>query len=315
MSRSGRCPRGATAALAGCVIALAIWPVVKAQTRTVADGVYSAGQAQRGAALYKEHCSACHGAQLQGVVGPPLTGADFLSDFDKQPLAALVGKVRNTMPANKPGSLTPAQVVDVVAHILQVGSFPAGGAELSADDGALQAIRWPPPAGDKAPRPPSTVDFPPVARLSQVMKGILFPSSNIIFNVQTRDPADQKSYEAGKADFSLVDWGAGVYKGWELVDNAAMAIAEAAPLLLTPDRRCENGRRVPVERADWIKFTRELVEAAQAAYTASQMRSQMAVSDATERLSDACFSCHIVYRDKGAGPPEDPSNKAARCAP
>jgi hypothetical protein len=30
----------------------------------------------------------------------------------------------------------------------------------------------------------------------------------------------------------------------------ALAIAEAAPLLLTPGRRCENGKRVPVERPD-----------------------------------------------------------------
>jgi mono/diheme cytochrome c family protein len=266
--------------------------------------------------LYKEQCATCHGALLQGSVGPPLTGVDFLADFSGQPLAALFGKIKNTMPANDPGRLAPEQVVDLVAHILRAGKFPSGKAALAADDDALQRIAW--PAG-AAPRPiasaGASVSFPPVARLSQVMKGILFPSSNIIFNVQTRDPAEQKAYEAGRADFSLVDWGAGVYKGWELVDNAAMAIAEAAPLLLTPDRRCENGRRVPVERPDWVKHTQELVEAARAAYNASQSRSQTAVSDVTERLSDACFNCHVVYRDKGSGPPEDPSNKAARCLP
>jgi hypothetical protein len=31
----------------------------------------------------------------------------------------------------------------------------------------------------------------------------------------------------------------------------AISIAEAAPLLLSPGRRCENGKLAPVDRADW----------------------------------------------------------------
>jgi mono/diheme cytochrome c family protein len=308
--------------LVGCALGGPVSPSVHAQQpRTVTDGVYSVAQAQRGQTIFQERCSPCHGAMLQGGLGPPLAGPDFLADFSAQPLAALVSKIKNTMPANDPGRLAPQQVADVVAYILQAGKFPAGQSELSADDSALQQIEW--PAGIVQPKaiasgqgiqtPPVT--FPPLANLGQVMKGILFPSSNIVFNVQTRDPGQKASYEVGKADFSLVDWGAGVYPGWELVDNAALAIAEAAPLLLTPGRRCENGKRVPVERPDWIKNTQELVEAARAAYRASQTRSQTAVSDATERLSDACFNCHVVYRDKLGGTSADPSNKAARCVP
>jgi mono/diheme cytochrome c family protein len=294
------------------------------QPRTVTDGVYTDLQAQRGQAIYKERCSPCHGAMLEGSLAPPLTGPDFVADFSKQPLSALVGKIRNTMPANDPGKLTLQQAADLVAHILRVGKFPAGRVDLSADESALQQITWPAGPGGPGyvvqPRPAASAaaqpSFPPIANLAQVMKGILFPNSNIVFNVQTRDPGAQKGgYEVGKADFSLVDWGAGIYPGWELVDNSALALAEAAPLLLTPDRRCENGRRVPVDRPDWVKFTQELVEAGRAAYKASQTRSRDAVSDSTEQLSDACFNCHIVYRDKPGGTPADPSNKAARCVP
>jgi hypothetical protein len=86
-----------------------------------------------------------------------------------------------------------------------------------------------------------------------------------------------------------------------------------------PGRRCENGKPVPVEREDWIKYTKELVEAGRAAYRASQMRSQEAVGEITEQLTNACFNCHIVYRDKAGGNVPlnvlDPSNKAARCVP
>ena len=148
------------------------------------------------------------------------------------------------------------------------------------------------------------------------MRGILFPSSNIVFNVQGQDPGGSRAtYAQGAGTFSWVDWGAGIYSGWELVDFAAISVAESAPLLLTPGRRCENGRPVPVERADWIKFTQELVEAGRASYRASQTRNQEAVSASTDRLAEACASCHVIYRDKPGGTPADPSNKAARCVP
>jgi len=287
------------------------------QSRTVADGVFTSVQAQRGEAIYKERCSPCHGGMLEGKLGPQLAGPDFVADFRMQPLAALVDKIKNTMPANDPGRLTREQSADLAAYILQANSLPAGRTDLSADASALQQIVWPAVVVEGKPATSATTQpaFPPIANLAQIMKGILFPNSNIVFNVQRRDPGQQKSYEVGKTDFSLVDWGAGVYPGWELVDNSALALAEAAPLLLTRGRRCENGKPVPVERPDWIKFTQELVEAGKAAYQASQSRSQDAVSEVTERLSDACFNCHIVYRDKLGGTPADPSNKAARCVP
>ena len=105
------------------------------------------------------------------------------------------------------------------------------------------------------------------------------------------------------------------HSGWELVDYAAVSIADAAPLLLAPGRRCENGRPVPVERADWVQYTTELVEAGKAAYKASQSRNQDAVSEVTNQIADACLQCHERYRDKPGGTPADPSNKAARCVP
>ena len=70
---------------------------------------------------------------------------------------------------------------------------------------------------------------------------------------------------------------------------------------------------MPAERADWIRFTTELVEAGKAAYKASQTRNQEAVSDVSNQLADACLHCHEVYRDKPGGTAADPSNKAARC--
>jgi hypothetical protein len=205
-----------------------------------------------------------------------------------------------------------------VAILLQAGKFPAGRTELGADEKALNAIVLPaPPASASAVS--HAPALPPAGNLAQVMIGILFPSSNMIFNVQTNDPGVPiKPGEVGKGattSFSWVDWGAGIYTGWAIVDYAAIAVAESAPLLLTPGRRCENGRPVPVDRPDWIKFTQELAAAGRAAYKASQTRNQEAVSDVSNQLSDSCLHCHEVYRDKRGGTTADPSNKAARCLP
>jgi len=324
---------GSFGILSGCgAVAVALFvytligsfsPAVHAgQSRTVTDGVYTDAQATRGQAIFKERCVACHGATLAGGLGPPLMGADFIGGFDKQGLSELVNKIQNTMPQDDPGTLTRQQAADIVAYILQVNKFPAGRAELSADEAVLKQITWP-VANVAQPKPVTataaqTPSSRPLGNLAQVMRGIFFPSSNLIFNVQTHDPGAPKGagYEPPtNAGFSWVDWGAGIYSGWDLVDYAAVSLADATPLLLTPGRRCENGKPVPVERADWVQYTADLVEAARAAYKASQSRNQEAVSDATNQLAEACLNCHRVYRDKPGGTRGDPSNKAARCVP
>jgi mono/diheme cytochrome c family protein len=288
------------------------------QPRTANDGVYADAQATRGRALYQERCAMCHGVTLGGGLAPPLAGSAFIQAWGAQPLWDLASKIRNTMPANDPGKLTPPQAADLVAYLLQAGKFPSGRTELGADEAALKPIVL---SGPQASAPVASHGpaFPAAGSLQQLMIGILFPSSNIIFNVQTNDPgAPIKPGEVGKGAttaFSWVDWGAGIYKGWQIVDYAAIALAESAPLLLTPGRRCENGRPVPVDRPDWIKFTQGLAEAGRVAYKASQTRSQEAVSDASNDVADACLACHTVYRDKPGGTPADPSNKAARCLP
>ncbi len=287
---------------------------------TANDRVYTEAQASRGRTLYREKCATCHGDALEGKSAPPLVGNAFLGVWGGRPLAELAGKIRNTMPADDPGKLKPSEATDLVAYILQAGKFPSGRNELGADDAALKSIVLAAarPQGSAPTVSPAPV-FAPTGNLNQVMRGILFPNSNIIFNVQTNDPGaaakPSKEGTAANTGFSWTNWGAGIYTGWQVVDYAAVALAESAPLMLTPGRRCENGRPVPVDRPDWIKFTEELAEAGSAAYRASQTRSQEAVSDATNQVADACFHCHQVYRDKRGFRQGDPAAAAARCTP
>ncbi len=53
--------------------------------------------------------------------------------------------------------------------------------------------------------------------------------------------------------YSVYRWGdSDTYAGWEGVENSALALAEMAPILLTP-RLCANGIPAPVMQSDWKK--------------------------------------------------------------
>lgn len=154
-------------------------------------------------------------------------------------------------------------------------------------------------AGCTAPAPPPAPAAPaaqPYSSLAQMMRGIPFPASNIIFDTQTEDPAAQKKPAEGAkgatATFSSV------YGGWQLVENNALALAETANLLLVPGRLCENGRPVPLDREDFRKFAMGLADAGKAAYKAAQSKNLDAMVDVSGTVSEACAACHEVYRDK-----------------
>ncbi len=284
--------------------------------RLVEDGVYTTAQAEGGQTQFNAQCAICHGRTLGGSAGPPLAGEAFVGRWSSLPLSDLVTKVRSTMPENAPGTMTMPEAAGLVAYILQVNETPAGDAELSDDPVALAQIAWgAAPADQAASAGIGASTAPPVGNLAEVMRGIMFPSSNLLFNVQLHDPGAERTAFDATDNFSWVEWGAGIYSGWQIVDYAAIALAETAPLFLTPGRLCENGQPVPVERPDWIQYTEEMVEAGKAAYRASQTRDQAAVSDVTNLIADACYNCHEAYRDRPGGTSDDPSNKAARCIP
>ena len=113
------------------------------QLWTTWDGIYTDGQAKRGEAIYAERCASCHAPDLSGIdQAPPLTGADFLTEWNDLSLNELFERTRISMPADKPGSLDRRQVADVLAFVLQKDGFPGGPHELptAADD--LKAIKF-----------------------------------------------------------------------------------------------------------------------------------------------------------------------------
>jgi mono/diheme cytochrome c family protein len=110
---------------------------------SVWDGIYPAEQASRGQTLYRQECASCHGEKLEGRgQAPSLTGGEFVMDWNGMTVGDLFEKMQTSMPADKPGQLSPEQNATIVAYILSANQFPSGAADLSADAKLLRQIRF-----------------------------------------------------------------------------------------------------------------------------------------------------------------------------
>ena len=152
---------------------------------------------------------------------------------------------------------------------------------------------------------PASFTPAPHANLAQMMRGIPFTFSNIVFDAQSEDPGQPRlpAEVGGGATATFKN----VYGGWQAVENSGLALAEAATLAMVPGRRCENGKPVPVDDAPYRKAAEGLAEAGRAAYQAAQSKSLDAMVEVSDTVSTACANCHEPYRDF-----DDPKD---RCTP
>ena len=156
---------------------------------------------------------------------------------------------------------------------------------------AQAPARSPAPAkGAIAARP-----VPVEANLAQLMRGTLYPSSNVIFAAQDKNP---DSVPPAKDPATATDPLASAYGKWTAVENSGLAIAEAATLLTIPGRKCADGRAVPLQTADWAKFVQGLRDAGIGAYKAAQSKNQDNIVEAAGTITEACANCHDKYREK-----------------
>jgi mono/diheme cytochrome c family protein len=110
--------------------------------RSVWNGVFTAEQAQRGQARYKESCASCHGDTLEGgESAPPLAGGEFLANWNTLTVGDLFDRTRSTMPQNKPGSLNREANAEIMAYLLSANQFPAGKEALPQSSEILKEIR------------------------------------------------------------------------------------------------------------------------------------------------------------------------------
>ena len=88
------------------LLALAIlcWPLPalsQATGRTSLDSIYSDAQSLRGQAAYNAHCATCHGAALEGVSAPELSGNRFLERWREGTLDGIYNFIRQRMPLGR----------------------------------------------------------------------------------------------------------------------------------------------------------------------------------------------------------------------
>lgn len=102
-------------------------PGESAQTLPASTGSvpYTSQQVAQGSQIYAATCAACHGANLQGMSAPALTGPSFgRSHLSGSQLRSVVTQ---TMPLTAPGSLKPDEYASVMAFLLSYDCVPPAG--------------------------------------------------------------------------------------------------------------------------------------------------------------------------------------------
>jgi mono/diheme cytochrome c family protein len=127
------------ATLTGCGLVLAAAGAAAFQNgdadRSTLIGVYTMAQAARGEQTYFNICVACHPR------GTYATDA-FKATWAGRPVSDLFDAIKEKMPKNDPGSLTPDEATQVLAYVLKINDVPAGGSELPPDPELLKKIRF-----------------------------------------------------------------------------------------------------------------------------------------------------------------------------
>ena len=116
-----------TIALLGLIIVAA----TSADPRTTNDAVYYKAQAKVGEQLYKDHCLICHDKKYFRPI---------FKTWDGQSLGVLNTVMSASMPESNPGALPQQDYVDILAYVLSLNRYPAGDANLSDENGALNEI-------------------------------------------------------------------------------------------------------------------------------------------------------------------------------
>ena len=104
------------------------------QARSTMGGVYTESQADHGEETYMGVCVGCHPAGTY-------TGETFKTTWTGRPLSDLFEQIKEKMPKNDPGSLSPEQTAELVSYILKINKVPPGKTDLPADIDPLKDIR------------------------------------------------------------------------------------------------------------------------------------------------------------------------------
>src|SRR5439155_7784288 len=129
----------------------------------------------------------------------------------------------------------------------------------------------------------------PVGTMSDLMVKIIYPASDAVFYIATREPKTEVE--------------------WSELQGKTLALAESANLLLMPGRARDQDR--------WMQDAKLLLDAGTAAYRAARRKDVAALEAVNDQLLTSCTSCHQHYRPNyGRRPaPDATAAQPARVAP
>jgi polar amino acid transport system substrate-binding protein len=128
--------RAAVASIcSAALIAYALSAATAATSHGSPPALYTKAQAAAGAKLYASTCAQCHGANLEGGVGPALRGPNLqrLAQKTKLTVGDFFQFLALQMPLNAPASLPKDQYASIMAYILSRNGYPAGPKPLTYD--------------------------------------------------------------------------------------------------------------------------------------------------------------------------------------
>src|SRR5262245_18501670 len=134
------------------------------------------------------------------------------------------------------------------------------------------AAQAPPAPSSQAPTPPDGAAGTPapqrIGSMSELMVDIIYPTSDAIFYVTTREPTNDAE--------------------WNALRGKALMLAESANLLMMPGRARDQDR--------WMADAKLLLDVGTAAFRAARRKDLKALEDLNDQLYQSCTTCHMHYR-------------------
>jgi hypothetical protein len=154
-------------------------------------------------------------------------------------------------------------IVSVALFISGIGFIIAGARE--AKKAPVAEASGPPPAA-------------PVASTKQIMRGIVGPSANVVFeSVSTTVSKAGIEEKQPKTD-----------EEWAAVGSSAAALIESANMLTIGERAIDKG--------EWVTMSKALAEAGMTALKATEKKDPQGVLAAGEAINTTCDNCHRKYQ-------------------
>jgi len=146
-----------------------------------------------------------------------------------------------------------------------------------------------PPQSPAAPAGPAdAVRAQPIGSMSDLMVKIIYPTSDAVFYISTRQPKTE------------AEWGE--------LQGKTLALAESANLLMMPGRARDQDR--------WMQDAKLMLDAGRAAFRAARAKDMAALEAVNDALYTSCTSCHQHYRPNyGRRPAPDAAPPGPRPPP